>query len=338
MPNHTHHSQYGSLLIVIIVLLVLGCSNDDLSRPKAYSLIADSREFGRSTDTIPLSSQGFSVGSKQHMWAQDRQGIQLTVYGKEYFESVDSISVKLKESVTFSLLEITGIADAPMPQGAKQVHFQWKYENIPFIPKRYVIEGGTGTAMMRKYDDGWRLEEISLKQSDSEASLSAMEQEEGDVIVCRIEKEIQDAQKRKLEAEQKRINAIIQRFKNNGDGTVTDLRTGLTWIKQPVTDKKWSQLLAECKSKSAGGRVGWHMATRKELETLLVDNGISIIDAPDGRFFGEILKIGRGAFRVADSIDNNYCWSWVAGRGYKTGWQRNQKGFIDSRALCVTCQ
>ncbi|MGD9972819.1 MAG: DUF1566 domain-containing protein [Desulfatirhabdiaceae bacterium] len=57
-------------------------------------------------------------------------------------------------------------------------------------------------------------------------------------------------------------------FIDNGNGTVTDYTTGLTWTRATVTGKDWRQALEVCDSLSLGGYTDWRMPTIKELDTI----------------------------------------------------------------------
>lgn len=148
-------------------------------------------------------------------------------------------------------------------------------------------------------------------------------------------KAAEETKKAELKKQEANVSAIIQRFRLNNDDTVHDLKTGLTWFRRPVIDCKWSEMVARCKKLSIGGRAGWHMATRSELETLIGEDGISIVDTPDGRFFGDVLSIGKGPIRVADSINEYFSLSWRPGKDYGSGWQSYGKWNTDASALCV---
>ena len=58
------------------------------------------------------------------------------------------------------------------------------------------------------------------------------------------------------------------RYKDNNDGTVTDLVTGLMWQKS-FTKKKWADAVREAEQCSAGGYTDWRLPTIKELFSLI---------------------------------------------------------------------
>jgi len=60
-----------------------------------------------------------------------------------------------------------------------------------------------------------------------------------------------------------------ERFSNNGDGTVTDKKTGLMWASRdngvPIN---WPDALAYCQDYSSGGHTDWRLPTLAELASL----------------------------------------------------------------------
>ena len=62
------------------------------------------------------------------------------------------------------------------------------------------------------------------------------------------------------------------RFKDNGDGTVSDNMTGLMWIKngQQITgEKKWDAALAACNNLTYANYKDWRMPNILELQSLI---------------------------------------------------------------------
>jgi len=56
-------------------------------------------------------------------------------------------------------------------------------------------------------------------------------------------------------------------YTDNGDGTVTDISSGLTWQKASAS-KTWEQALAYCEGLSLGGTTDWRLPNIKELRSL----------------------------------------------------------------------
>ena len=63
-------------------------------------------------------------------------------------------------------------------------------------------------------------------------------------------------------------------YKDNGDGTVTDLNTGLMWQKTPdFTRMTFDEALEYCDSLELGGYDDWRLASIKELYSLAYFDG-----------------------------------------------------------------
>jgi hypothetical protein len=60
-------------------------------------------------------------------------------------------------------------------------------------------------------------------------------------------------------------------FHDNGDLTVTDATTGLTWQKSYATGKTWQDAKAYCAGLPLAGHCDWRLPTRIELSTLVDD-------------------------------------------------------------------
>lgn len=128
---------------------------------------------------------------------------------------------------------------------------------------------------------------------------------------------------------------IAPSYTNNGNGTITDLNTGLTWIKARGVKVSWDSafiLAAQC---NTGGYNDWRVPTIKELYSLIDFNGRSAptsnmcIPYIDSTFFG--WKTGDTTIgeRVIDAQD------WSATK-YKALTMQNDStifgvNFVDGR-------
>jgi hypothetical protein len=70
-------------------------------------------------------------------------------------------------------------------------------------------------------------------------------------------------------------------YLDNGDGTVSDLNTGLMWVKTPdmVHKSTWSEAVAGATTCTVGGYSDWRLPTIKELYSLMDFDGWTGIDA-----------------------------------------------------------
>ncbi len=62
-------------------------------------------------------------------------------------------------------------------------------------------------------------------------------------------------------------------YRDNGDGTVTDLNTGLMWVKARGSKLSWADAKAGAANCKVGGYTDWRMPTVKELYSLIDFNG-----------------------------------------------------------------
>ncbi len=73
-------------------------------------------------------------------------------------------------------------------------------------------------------------------------------------------------------------------YQDNGDGTVTDLNTGLMWVQAPDYSQRWTfdECLAYADSMTVGGYSDWRLPTIKELYSLTDFSGFW--ELPNGDF------------------------------------------------------
>ena len=71
-----------------------------------------------------------------------------------------------------------------------------------------------------------------------------------------------------------RYNGIQPAYVDNGDGTVTDARTGLMWQKDPGAKMTWADAAAGADSFGLAGYGDWRLPTIKEMYSLILFDGI----------------------------------------------------------------
>ncbi len=72
---------------------------------------------------------------------------------------------------------------------------------------------------------------------------------------------------------------ITPSYQNNGDGTVTDLNTGLTWIKSRGSKMSWDSAFIMAAQCITGGHNDWRVPSIKELYSLINFNGKSGVNS-----------------------------------------------------------
>ncbi len=81
-----------------------------------------------------------------------------------------SADLALRSPVKVQVAAVTGIAPLPIGQGLQEVHFTWTLVGLPDRLKPLAAWTGTGEAIMRLFDDGWRLDSISSQRFDKSAT------------------------------------------------------------------------------------------------------------------------------------------------------------------------
>jgi len=84
-------------------------------------------------------------------------------------------------------------------------------------------------------------------------------------------------------------------FRDNGDGTVSDLNTGLMWQADPGAKKTFAQAVAGAARCRTGGHDDWRLPTIKELYSLILFSGVD--PDPRGPQTGAKPFIDTGHFR-----------------------------------------
>ncbi len=73
------------------------------------------------------------------------------------------------------LIISTGLADVPGTTNLKEAQFDWSYQNVPSVIKRFIALGGSGRAIFRLYDDGWRIEQLNVNVANQRPELTSDE-------------------------------------------------------------------------------------------------------------------------------------------------------------------
>ena len=102
-------------------------------------------------------------------------------------------------------------------------------------------------------------------------------------------------------------------YKDNGDGTVSDLNTGLMWVKARGAKVTWDAAVAGAAACRVGGHNDWRMPTIKELYSLINFTGGFHFTAADSMPYLDTkylrLRLRRRSRRASAAID---CQDWSA--------------------------
>jgi hypothetical protein len=160
----------GWILAILISALVACGGNGELTRGLAAGKI-EQHFVEKAEGTYSLAPYGFDRGVLQGYW--DPEGA-LTDRGRTLFTRVNRANIVPVTAPVYRI-EVTGITDAASPAGAKEVQFTLSNDRATGPVRRFIIAGGTGTAVFRRYDDGWRVESVRFQPSEAGIELSAAE-------------------------------------------------------------------------------------------------------------------------------------------------------------------
>jgi hypothetical protein len=105
--------------------------------------------------------------------------------------------------------------------------------------------------------------------------------------------------------------SISMQYKNNGDGTVTDLNTGLMWQKTPTADITWDEAATRAAKFELGGYMDWRLPTIKELYSLINFTGRTGRSASDSIPFidTKYFSFSYGDTSKGERFIDVQCWS-----------------------------
>ena len=155
-----------------------------LNREMALSLIRETREFSKITSQILLHRDGFQKGYEQGFWLggiiepnesvlSTPPEVKLTSKGSQFFDKIDMNPngpnyVTLKKPL-FPPTEIKNLIEVNGGKPELKVEFTWGYDTIPSTVKRFIVEGGSGFAILSQSPRGWRIKTIHLEYSNKPA-------------------------------------------------------------------------------------------------------------------------------------------------------------------------
>jgi len=160
----------GGVSALVAASVLLACSGrssaKELTRSKAKELIQRSPSFSI-TETVPTSNLAFNVAQAAGMWKSDPNSSWWVPSreGAALFRSITLTVVTLVKPLHRTVTEVTGITEGLEPNVTKVAEFKWYFNDLAEPVARYT--GATtadhdGHAALRLYDDGWRIEDITV--------------------------------------------------------------------------------------------------------------------------------------------------------------------------------
>jgi hypothetical protein len=163
----------GMLYSFVVIVLFGGCNSKpskELSRSQAKSAIEASSEF-KDDGKLTLEKADVENGIKAGYWVQKDSMfgplLELTPLGHKYFASFEpQIAGRIVNCVKppkLYVVEVTGITDAPSSVDGNlkvvEVLVGAKFEGeMADITKVLSITPTKGEIVLRRYDDGWRIQ------------------------------------------------------------------------------------------------------------------------------------------------------------------------------------
>ena len=225
----TYFRKVVYICIVIAIFALISSCTKTLSRNDAAELISKSSNFQQLRSSIPFHSQWDQTAHNEGV-INGYSGSWCSVTDPRLLAMLkdgncSTFTAELRQPVSTPSIEVTGITDAAIASNSakiKEVQFSWRYHDVPGPLNRFIVSGGTGEAVIRLYDDGWRLENINLSPRFNDPYvLSETEQKEVKQQMAMRQEELnREAENTRLEAErvqaeQERIAMVVKNSKIN---------------------------------------------------------------------------------------------------------------------------
>lgn len=162
-------------------LVALGCSKG-ITRDRAKELLEHHAELAQPVSSLTIVSRdAYEAGVLEGLWGVDAGSYMqngsavLTAEGQKHFSKLSVLgdrTATLVSPARRQVVEITGLADAPIGNAVKECKFKWRYSGLSLIVGRYTGQADLqhdGHALLRLYDDGWRVEEVNLSETAAAA-------------------------------------------------------------------------------------------------------------------------------------------------------------------------
>lgn len=201
MRMHIFGSAAVCCLLMVFGLLVESCSSGSLTRSTASKIISQSTEFTEKIMRLSTRIGAATDWDAHGGWNNPKLKADFSTFNRASLGG----DLELKTPAKRVIKEVTGIAQIPGAQGMKEVQFSWAYSPLSKMAKRYAHVEGTGVAVFRIYDNGWRIDRLDLSYSADPPKYSQAELEE---IQTEINTETARAKTAKLEAEKKETERL----------------------------------------------------------------------------------------------------------------------------------
>jgi hypothetical protein len=161
--------------LFILCLLLADCSKE-LSRSEAERQIKEHETINEWAWYLPLQKEALAKGESQAYWNYHAASnvIQIVRSVDDSVASITNEWIQLLAPVPVTVA-VTGISDVPGTANLKETRFSWTYPQLPSKLRRFAAIGGSGTAIFRLFDDGWRVERVDVTPSNQGFTLTEAE-------------------------------------------------------------------------------------------------------------------------------------------------------------------
>ena len=231
------------LLVVFILSFLTACGKPELTRTDAEKLLSESEHLGWTKSFVRIADFDAFVRDGRQLGIRTsengsknlsvlEQAIRfgtgtdhnnvgyVTLSGDPLLQVVDPKVVSVDGRKKFVLrnpvttaIEVTGIKTFDQGSTSRIANFRWRPIGLPAIVKRFANDGGTGTATFQLYDDGWRIDNVEVVDSDDQFVLSAAENAALDVLQS-IELKNQADRERVIDAKRQRLSEARKETSN----------------------------------------------------------------------------------------------------------------------------
>jgi len=128
----------------------------------------------------------------------------------------------------------------------------------------------------------------------------------------------------------KKMLSTKDRFKDNGDGTVTDIETGLMWVRNansPHRSMNWEDAMKYCEEINLQGFQDWRLPSKSDFLSLIDKEGIDVA-LPPGHPFSEVVKFGDYWTSSINPLGPMYSYVVNVGNGSTRFSSKNKMGFV----------
>ena len=144
---------------LILVSLLCGCGPPSIDRAGAARLVEATEEFRAMSHALAPGLGTKQLGVALDLW--DAEG-RLTANGRRFLTRADA-GVLVPVAGAPVVLEVTGIAPLPAGEDGSIVEVELLIRTTLELPlKALAASTGGGKAIARRFDDGWRLDQLEL--------------------------------------------------------------------------------------------------------------------------------------------------------------------------------